>query len=665
MEESLSCLGQVPLHPRKDQWGNTIIDGNGLAKLLAKEADMEYSEEELPVVYGAVKKKLGERIFSILENKFKHCQPSEEYLNISKFPWARIYTLNIDDALDRALLKNSPQKVNIRNRTDKVFDPDQLFQKLDYIKLNGSVDRVDKGLIFSVKDYGKTLANTPLWYKELAEDYFKFVFLFIGTKLKESVFYHQVERCKIDSESIEQRSYLLTPDATQIEKSNLLSGHNIEHIPCTLGEFSKWLKKTFPTPPTPNDLAIKTNPALEVMLGFETSGDRERYVKIFENVINISRSNLSSSLVQSTPKGKIRPFYKGFKPTWFDILEDVPAELKATQEVFEVALKALKGGCKLIVVSGPAGSGKTTLLKQVALKISENEDIPVYYIEQPVDILKEIVNELEKINSNKYLLVCDRLDVLSDDVEKIIDDSIINKGVILSCESQKVWESRTKYKLGSFCKEAYSLTLIEKTDAKSILQKIEKFGPWTRLGQLSESQRIKELVEKAKRQLLIGLFEATSGIGFEKIIENEYSSIKNEEERALLILVGFATMHKVYISDFFIKRALTDMGIDVSVATLANQMSGIISYDNGKLFARHPVYIRHLFDQLINCQSLHDCLCSLLTAYTVYEAPVIRFVNKNEGILFKSIINHNFMKDILRGDSSQILNIYESFEKIF
>lgn len=649
----------------KDQWGKNIIAGHGLAELLANEAEMEYSGEELPIVYGAVKKKLGERLFSILENKFKHCQPSEEYLNISKFPWARIYTLNIDDALDRALSTNSPQKVNIRNRTDKVFDQDKLFHQLDYIKLNGSVDRIDKGLIFSVKDYGKTSAKTPLWYKELAEDYFKFVFLFIGTKLKESVFYHQVERYKIDSESIEQRSYLLTPNATQIEKNNLLLDHNIEHISCTLEDFSVWLTQTFPTQPTPNELAIKANPALGVMLGLESSGDKEEYIKIFEHVINISRSSLSSSLEQSHPKGKIRPFYKGFKPTWYDILEDVPAELKATREVFEVALNALRGESKLVVVSGPAGSGKTTLIKQVALKISDSEDIPVYYIDQPVDILEKIVIELEGINKSRYLLVCDRLDVLSNDVEKIIDDSIINKGVILSCESQKVWESRTKYKLGSFCKEAYSLTLIDESDAKGILKKIEKFGPWTRLGQLTERQRIKELLEKAKRQLLIGLFEATSGMGFEKIIENEYSSIKNEEERSFLILVGFATMHKVYISDSFIKRALTDMGIDLSVTTLASKMSGIISYDNGKLFARHPVYIRHLFDQLINCQNLHKCLYSLLTAYTVYGAPIIRFVNKNEGILFKSIINHNFLKDILRGDRSQILNIYESFEKYF
>ena len=37
---------------------------------------------------------------------------------------------------------------------------------------------------------------------------------------------------------------------------------------------------------------------------------------------------------------------------------------------------------------------------------------------------------------------------------------------------------------------------------------------------MSERKRINELIQKAKRQLLIGLLEATSGIWFEKIADD-------------------------------------------------------------------------------------------------------------------------------------------------
>jgi hypothetical protein len=648
-----------------DKYGKNLLSGAELAELLAREAGKTYTGEKLAQVCGAVKVPLGERFFTILEDKYKHCKPSDEYINFAKFPWVRIYTINIDDALDVALVKNSPQRVNVRHCYDKVTDQSQLFNEVDYVKINGSVDRIDKDLIFSTKDYGKAAAKSPLWYKELAEDYFKYMFLFIGTQLDEPLFYHQIERHRMESSSVEQRSYVLTPKATDVEKDSLLNEHNIEHISCTFGDFIKWLLKTFPSRLSPLDLAVNKNPALGVMLSLGSSEDKKKYVGIFKHVISVSRSTLTKSDEKNLFSGKIRNFYKGFKPFWDDIIDGVPAELKSTKEFYEIVLNASKNNEHLAIVYGPAGSGKTTLLKQVALEIADKEGIPVFFIEEPIDNLENIVVELESINDRGYVLFYDRIDILSNSLKSLISDKIIKKGLIVGAESQSVWENRTKSKIGSFCKQPYQLSLIDENDAKSILAKLERFGPWTRLCNLSENKRIEELVAKAKRQLLVGLFEATYGVGYEKIIENEYSKLSNEEEKIFLALVGFATMHKVYINESYINRALSYLGVEKSANFLANKMGGIISYQNSKLFARHPVYIRHLFDQVIASQLIYDALCALLYSYTVYEVPVIKHVTKNESLLFKSIINHKFLKDIFRGQREYILGVYESFEKPF
>ena len=636
-----------------------------IAELLAHEAKMEYSNENLPVVCGAVKRILGERFFTILENKYKHCQPSNEYLNFAKFPLVRIYTLNIDDALDIALFKNSSQRVNVRHCSDKVTDQDQLFREVDYIKLNGSVDRFDKGLIFSTKEYGKASVNAPLWYRELAEDYFKYMFLFIGTHLQEPLFYHQIERHRMESNNVEQRSYVLTPKATDIEKNSLLNDHNLEHISCTFEDFVNWLMETFPTTLRPLDLALNKNPALGKMMSLKNIEDKETYIKVLEHVIPVDRSYLTKSNKHNLFSGKIRNFYKGFKPFWDDIIDEVPAELKSTKEFHETVLNASKNNDHLAIVYGPAGSGKTTLLKQIALKIVDNEGIPVFFIEEPIDNLEDVIVELENINDGKYFLFYDRIDILSNSLRSIISDGIIKKGLIVGAESQNVWGNRTKAKIGSFCKKPYQLSLIDENDAISILAKLEQFGPWTRLGKLSEMQRVDELVAKAQRQLLVGLFEATSGLGYEKIIENEYSKLSNEEERIFLVLVGLATMHKIYINESYVNRALSYLGVEKSANFIANQMGGIIYYENSKLFARHPVYIRHLFDQVIEDQVIYDSLRALLYSYTFYEVPVIRHVSKNESLLFKAIINHKFLKDIFRGHRQHILGVYEFFEKPF
>ncbi|MCS5515015.1 hypothetical protein NWF32_04520 [Pseudomonas qingdaonensis] len=72
---------------------------------------------------------------------------------------------------------------------------------------------------------------------------------------------------------------------------------------------------------------------------------------------------------------------------------------------------------------------------------------------------------------------------------------------------------------------------IHHKDAKKILLKLEQYGSWTRLARMSEAERTKELVNRSKKQLLIALLEATLGRGFERIIEEEYSAIKSEEEK--------------------------------------------------------------------------------------------------------------------------------------
>lgn len=125
--------------------GSTTIEATqipmsgDLASILAKEAGLPFAQEPLATVYAAAKRQLGDRLTQILERYFKHCKPSDEYLALAKFPWCRIYTLNIDDALDQALRNRSSQHINTLGRFDKIIDQDQLFNRLEFIKLNGDI----------------------------------------------------------------------------------------------------------------------------------------------------------------------------------------------------------------------------------------------------------------------------------------------------------------------------------------------------------------------------------------------------------------------------------------------------------------------------------------------------------------------------------------------
>ena len=201
-----------------------------LSKLNLNSYGLPYDKEDLDVVYSAVQQQLGStRQSEILRERFSQCSPSKFYITLAKYPWSRIYTLNIDDAFERALHQYSPQQVQIHQKDDPIRDQDQNYLRLDYIKLNGCVNRIPEGLIFSPQEYGRASAKVPTWYTQLARDYYSAQFIFVGTKLKEPLFFHQIQRYQERSGSIEPTSFVLTPSATPIEKAHLSAMH-LEHI---------------------------------------------------------------------------------------------------------------------------------------------------------------------------------------------------------------------------------------------------------------------------------------------------------------------------------------------------------------------------------------------------------------------------------------------------
>lgn len=647
-----------------DKNGDTLLSSQKLSKKIAEKAGWTYSNEPLSSVYSAAKNVLGDDLNNLLIDTFKHCSPSKEYTVLSKYSWPRIYSINIDDALDKALLRNSPQNINIRHRFDKVCDRDQLYNNLDYIKLNGSVDRMDAGFIFSQDEYGIASSKVPLWYRELAEDFYRYTFLFIGTKINEPLFYHQIARYRSDTGSIERRSYVLTPNATEIEK-NSLKTLNLEHLPGTLNDFTSWLQSNFPTPLCPTDIAFNKNPALKEMFSKESNEDKKRYTKLFDDIVIVNHEFLKSASGLGNKSLKIRQFYRGFKPEWDDILDGVPAILEATNELYKGIRKHLKEDSNLLVVTGPAGSGKTTLLMQVALMLSEKNGVPCYFLEKPTLNFEKLIVELEKLNKSRFCVFYDKLDSQALELKNLIESNHLTNCLFIGSESQRKWENFSKEIIGHFSSLNIQISEINESDAKRILNKLERFGPWTRLGKLTKKNQINELMVRSKRQLLIGLLEVTYGIGFEKIIEKEFNEIPSGEEQLFVIVVGLATMHRYYIKQEYVSRALAELDIQHSIDYLHKKLSGIIFYNSGKLLARHPVYVRHLFDNVIAPKQLFLSLKALLMAYTVYAAPVIMHVDKNEISLFKSLINHKFLKDIFRTDRNLVFEIYETFEKFF
>ncbi|HLO96810.1 MAG TPA: SIR2 family protein [Burkholderiaceae bacterium] len=635
--------------------------GTDLAKTLAEKAGWNYAGEPLATVYSAAREALGTpALEAFLASLYRNVKPSPAQRTIAAFPWLRVYTTNIDDGLETAFGSNSSQQVVVRNRTDRIEDKDQLLGRLDYVHLNGSIRRPDAGFVFSAEEYGKASATSPRWYEEVASDFLQTPFIFIGTSLAEPVLFHHIERYKERVGSSAPKSYVLLPAATPIQVASFAS-YNLEYIPASFSDFAKWLEQTFPEPPKPIDIAKNRIPELRVLLEKKPGQEQAAYAKLLQSVTLVDRQQLAATFA-AHPGGTIRAFFRGFKPSWRDLIDDVPAKLTKYDEALRALEAFAKAGQRLIALVGPAGSGKSTLLKWLALALSDKRE-RVYFIDEIPENIEIVVKELELANAGKFYIFFERLDPLRYSLARAVDGS--TRAVLVGAESKNVWHNRLLANTPATKTSSISVEEIAEEDVEPLLEKIRLFGQWTRLSNLRPADRKKELFERSKRQLLIGLMETTTGVGFEEIIFRDFRSIGTPRDQLFFSMVCIATMHRANLSLSVAGRAISHFEISEPPSVIANRLQGLTELRRDHLIARHPVYARKIIESVVDREILFDATTALLSSFTVYPHPVARSLEANDATLFKSLFNHRFLNQIFRGVEADILGFYGQFEKSF
>lgn len=236
---------------------------------------------------------------------------------------------------------------------------------------------------------------------------------------------------------------------------------------------------------------------------------------------------------------------------------------------------------------------------------------------------------------------------------------------IVASERLNIWNRRVKATSIHYLAKTFNVEKIRRSDANRILEKLEKFGPWTRLQPMAPEERVKEVFNKADRQLLIGLMEATTGLGFTQIIDRDFKNVGDDRHRKFLVIVGLASIHRSTLSSHIVGSALSNLGIAEDVNVMSRETEGIIVTNAKKYSARHPVYVRELFEKIVPATMIRDCLIAVLEAFSDYETPVIKNVGKADGVVFKSIINHRFVKEMMRNDEDKVRSVYKAFETKF
>jgi hypothetical protein len=300
-----------------------------------------------------------EQTESLITQRFSNCQPGPSVEAITSFRWKRIFTLNVDDALEAAYDKQSLPVQSYK--TFNFVDPYEEIRDLTtvpIIHLHGWARRPKDKYVFDINEYMGSINNHNLWSRVLASLIRSEPFFVIGSSLEEpDLTYFMSDRFNVRSRVDRAPSILVeyNPDAaTEVDcidyKMSLYHGDTVS--------FLNKLNEMFPLRPSVDD-ATRDNLGDVADLQVDPKALAEFHAD-FERV--------PASPIGGTDGGT--SFAYGYQPTWLDIQNNHDISRPETGALLPKIFKL--SGKSIPIVSGGAGAGKTTILKRLAWNVAQS-----------------------------------------------------------------------------------------------------------------------------------------------------------------------------------------------------------------------------------------------------------------------------------------------------
>lgn len=655
---------------------STLANGEGvkqawaLSKLLAEKAGLNFADDSLwDVIAATVGNRLSEvQYHRILQAEYTGVRPSTELQDLFDYTWRRAYTWNIDDSVENIKGAVQPRRP-YNGLVDKVSNQDGL-EYLQFIHLHGEALKPEHGFIFSPSEYNRRLTTDKHdWYRQAAADYAAYTPIFIGSRLNEPILSAELDRARPAPGLGLGLAFLVTPDTFSEVQLASFKARNIVVVQATLAGFVEWLRSTSGKKVTPIDVARRVNAfADELSARFSVNAaDVDTAQSIIVHTWQDTKSQ-ADKLGDVALAKAAQNYLEGAPPTWRLTATDVPVWLTATDALFQKLKSSIDARERVFVVYGQSGSGKTTATMQSLLRIvREDPNKKLYELRGDVKSLKAALNLIERMHKDEHVIVYigDAFiygDSLLEDVLSVKSGAM----TLITGARSGEWREHIERRIGDVSSSFQYQRFVE-ADYQPLIDRLLQYVPAPRFKRMTPPDRIARL-KSSTGQLLIALRETTESDRFTNVITREFQSLSDDACRSLALAVGVSTIARTGLSMAAAREAYNKHGFHRSFDDALNALEGIVSAaPGGRLFARHETYVRHIIDNVASFESVVRAITSILRTYTKYDTPIVKNVGRQDSLLFKFLLNHNFNAELARrrNDMEAGLKIYESFEVIF
>jgi len=614
------------------------VDANGknpptskqLAALLADRfLSGRYKDEGLAIVgdYAISETGLFE-VQSYIREIFEPYGPIDAHNAISQLKWHGLVTTNYDLLVEQAYSnagKNALQApAALIDNSDHMEDRTRKANAMPYLKLHGCVTRIDNDncpLILSTEQYLSYRKGRENLFKIFKEWAAEKTIVFVGYSLSDSNI-RQILYELDDLRDARQRHYIVSRDCDETKRSYWAT----RKFTLLKGTFEEFIRDANAMCSSPFTALVQPvdhlHPILDTFSGQNPSLSTN-CSQFLDQDVEYVKGCTSKELIAP------RDFYRGYNSGWSAIEQRLDVNRAITDRLLEnhfILSDSEDRGLEFIVLKGHAGSGKSILLRRLAWEAANTWDCLCLYVRDGASIDTAAIDEIMASTNKRLFLFVDDLGTRTGEIVLLLSKlgSKRARATIVGAERTNEWNMYCE-RLVNLVTHTQAVHPLSESEVIALIALLEKHRSLGVLERVSQEKRIQAFVQRAGRQLLVVLHEATLGRPLEEIIEDEYRNILPEKAQQVYLTICVLNRLRVKVRAGLISR-LHDIPFEAFkkrlFAPLEHIVFDTVDRKTGEMVyeTRHPhiaqiVYERILSDGQQRFQRYVFCLDGLITAF--------------------------------------------------
>jgi tetratricopeptide (TPR) repeat protein len=556
---------------------------------------------------------------------FSKFSPASFHRLIPEFRWVALATTNYDFVVERAY-----EAAGAKTRQEVVAivkDGQRIEEMLSHaqhgvplLKLHGCLSMISDDsvpLILTPEQYITHRANRRRLFEKFFSFAHEYPVIYAGYSLVDTDLRALLLELQGQGAANTPRSYIVAPNIPDAD-SRLWEGRKITCIRATFQDFVETLAREIP----PQARGLKKLQTTDkhpierhLKIGLTETLDPFLYHQ-FE--VNLEYVHQALSCQSIAP----RDFYKGVGGGWSPIVQNLDVQRSVYQQIVSDVIEGEgPAGPAFYLVKGHAGAGKSVALRRLAWMISDISDVPCLFLRTDGVIDSDAISELLRLADKRIFLCLDHVAKHRRSVAQLLRLAEKNRWnlTVIAAERHHEWND-TCGELDAHLTNSYELRYLNEREIDELVTLLERHKSLGHLAPLSPAERRSALSDRAGRQLLVALHEATLGRPFQEIILDEYHSIATEEARSFYLSVCILHQLRVDVRAGFIAR-VHGIPLEEFYARLAQPLESIV-------FARRSERLQDY------CYVSRHALIAQMVAEGVLVDPDIRMAEYSRIVSF-------------------------------